>query len=129
MAALLPKYDLVACVLKRAKRFAKFPLRSATKTFCIAAAEAEKHSQETGERKKKKEKDVEKVLAYERYRANVQNTREAFRAEYEKAQARERRRLEELNRGSFSPVEQHKKAVEDIGKYNEKKEIARFVTF
>ena len=113
--------------LKRAKLFAKFPLRSATRTFCIAAAEVEKQSQETGQGKKKKEKDVDKVLAYEQYRENVHNTREIFRAEYEKLQAKERRRREELNRGSFSPIEQHKKAVGDIRKYNENKEIARFV--
>ena len=113
--------------LKRAKLFAKFPLRSATRTFCIAAAEVEKQNQETGQGKKKKEKDVDKVLAYEQYRENVHNTREIFRAEYEKLQAKERRRREELNRGSFSPIEQHKKAVGDIRKYNENKEIARFV--
>ena len=113
--------------LKRAKLFAKFPLNSVARTFCIAAAEVEKHSQDTGQGKKKKEKDVDKVLAYEQYRENVQNTREIFRAEHEKKQAKERRRVLELNRGSFSPVEQHKKAVEDIRKYNENKEIDRFV--
>ena len=111
--------------LKRVKLFAKFPLRSPARSFCIAAAEVEKQSQETGQGKKKKEKDLDKVLAYEQYRENVHNTREIFRAEYEKLQAKERRRLEELNRGSFSPIEQHKRAVEDIKKYNENKEIAR----
>ena len=114
------------CV-KRAKLFARFPLCSVARTFCIATAEVEKHSHATGEGKKKKERDVDKVLAYEQYRENVQNTREIFRTEHEKRQAKERRRLEEINRGSFSPIEQHKKAVEDIRKYNENKEVARFV--
>ena len=114
--------------LKRAKIFAKFPLRSVARPFCIAAAELEKQSQDTFQGKKKKEKDIDKVLAYEQYRENVQNTREAFRAEYEKKVAKERRRLEKLNVGSFSPIEQHKKAVEDIKKYNENKEIARSVS-
>ncbi|XP_028399216.1 28S ribosomal protein S26, mitochondrial-like [Dendronephthya gigantea] len=111
--------------LKRAKLFAKFPLISVPRTFCIAAAEAEKPSQDIPQRRKRKEKDLSKVLAYEQYRENVQKAREIFRAEHEKREARERRRIEEINKGSFSPYEQHKKAVEDIKKYNEEKEIAR----
>ena len=114
--------------LKRAKLLAKFPLSSAARTFCIASAEVEKNNQDVSQGKKKKEKDIAKVLAYERYRENLENTRAVFRAEYEKKQAKERKRLEELNRGSFSPIEQHKKAMEDIRIYNKKKGITRFVT-
>lgn len=113
--------------LKRAKLFGKFPLVSLPRTFCIAAAEADKPSRDISLRRTKKEKDLNKILAYEQYRENVQKAREVFRAEYEKREARERRRVEEINKGSFSPYEQHKKAVEDIKKYNENKELARLV--
>ena len=114
--------------LKRAKLLAKFPLCSVARSFCIASAEIEKSNRDVLQGKKKKQKDLGKVLAYEQYRENVENAREEFRAEYEKKQAKERRRLEELNRGSFSPMEQHKKAVEDVRIYNEKKGETRFVT-
>lgn len=114
--------------VKRAKIFARFPLSSATRTFCVAVVKEEKGGQDTGQRKKKKEKDLEKALEYEEYRDNVQNACKLFRVEHEKRQEKERRRLEKLNLGSFSPLEQHKKAAEIVRKYNEKKEMTRFVS-
>lgn len=104
-----------------------FSVRLVLKTFCVATASVKKASTDFQARKKEKKKDLAKMGEYEEYRFGVQRSREAFKEEYNAKIAKERRRLEEINRGSYSPYEQHKKAVQDMMKYNEEKSTMRFV--
>ena len=113
--------------LKRAMVLERFYELTVSRNFCLATASVEKASKDVLPKKNEKKKDFEKMAAYEEYRNQVDNLTVAFKDEYEAVKSEERRMLDEINQGSFSPYEQHKKAVEDMRKYNENKETVRYV--
>lgn len=97
------------------------------RNFCIASAQVNKNGEKPVKVERKKEKNVEKMLTYQQYREQFQNTLSAFRAEYDRKTTKEKQRIDDLNKGSFSPIEQQKKAFENITKYNMARESARYM--